>query len=56
MEVDAVAQSTQAMAEALKVAVEQSTQLANKLIKMNAQSTIDVVEDEMVGQAIDILV
>lgn len=56
MEVDTVAQSSQAMAEVLKMAVEQSTQLADKLIKMNAQDTIDTVKDEMIGQAIDILV
>lgn len=56
MEVDTIAQSTQAMAEVLKMAVEQSTQLADKLIKLNAQNTIDVVKDEMIGKAIDILV
>jgi hypothetical protein len=56
MEVDSVAQSTQAMAEVLKMAVEQSTQLADKLIAMSVQNTIDVVKDEMIGQAIDILV
>ncbi len=38
------------------MATEQSTDLADKLIKMNAQNTIDVVKDEMIGQAIDILV
>ena len=56
MEVDTVAQSTQAMAEVLKMAVEQSTRLADKLIKMNAQNTIDILKDEMIGQAVDILV
>jgi hypothetical protein len=44
------------MAEVLKMAVEQSIQLADKLIKLNVQNTIDIVKDEMIGQAIDILV
>ena len=56
MDVDNISQSTQAMAGVLKMATEQSTDLADKLIKMNAQNTIDVVKDEMIGQAIDILV
>ncbi len=56
MEVDTVSQSTQAMAEVLKMAVEQSTDLADKLIKLNVENTIDIVKDEMVGKAIDILV
>jgi hypothetical protein len=56
MDVDTISQSTQAIAEVLKMAVEQSTQLADKLIAMNVQNTIDVVKDEMVGKAIDILI
>ncbi len=56
MEVDTISQSTQAMAEVLKMAVEQSTDLAEQLIRMNAENTIDTVKDEMIGQAIDILV
>ena len=56
MEIDTAAQSTQAMAEVLKMAVEQSTQLANKLIKLNVQNTIDIAKDLAIGQAINILV
>ena len=56
MEVDNISQSIDAISEVLKMAVEQSTDLADKLIKMNAQDTIDVVKDEMIGNAINILV
>ena len=56
MEIDTISQSIEAMSEVLKMAVEQTTDLADKLIKMNAQDTINVVKDEMIGKAIDILV
>ena len=56
MEIDTASQSIEAMAEILKMATEQSTNLAEKLIKMNAQTLIDLVKDETVGRAIGILV
>jgi hypothetical protein len=56
MEVGNISQSIEAMSDILEMAAEQSTNLAEKLVKMNVENTIDVLKDEMIGNAIDILV
>jgi hypothetical protein len=42
------------MSKVLKMAVEQSTELADKLIKMNAENTLDILKDEMIGNSLSI--
>ncbi len=54
MEVNSISQSIEALSDVLQMATEQSTDLADKLIRMNVENTIEVVRDEMIGQAIDI--
>ena len=53
METDIISQSAQAMSEVLKMAANQSTELAEKLIKINVQDTINILKDEMVGNVVD---
>lgn len=56
MEVDPITQSIDALSDILMMATEQSTDLADKLIKMNAENTVETVKDETIGRAIDIIV
>ncbi|MBA7630957.1 hypothetical protein ES703_38484 [subsurface metagenome] len=54
MEVDVISQSVQAMMDILKLATTQSTDITEKLIKMNLQNTIGILQDEVLGHIIDI--
>ena len=56
MEVDAVSQTVQAMTEILKIAASQSTDIAEKLIKINVQNTIGVFQDDQMGNIVDLYV
>jgi|APSaa5957512622_1039677.scaffolds.fasta_scaffold125350_2 hypothetical protein len=56
MEADKISQSIEAMSEVLKMAAEQSTDLVDKLIMMNAENTVDALDDEMIGQVINLLI
>jgi len=53
MQTDAVSQAAQAMTDILKMAQAQTTGVAQKLIKMNAEYVIGVFQDEQMGKIID---
>jgi len=56
MEVDVISQSVQAMTDILKLATTQSTDIAEKLIKMNVENTIGILQDEQMGKIIDLYI
>ena len=56
MQVDVISQTVDAMTDILKMAQAQSSGVAQKLIKMNVESEIGVMQDEQMGKIVDLYV
>ena len=56
MQADTVSQTVQAMTEILKLAQAQSIDIAQKLIKMNVENAVGILQDDQMGKTIDLYV
>ena len=56
MQANAVSQAVDAMTQILKIAQAQSVEVAQKLIKMNVENAVGILQDDQMGKIIDLYV